>query len=192
MKIRLLRKLLSNTELDISSITDIFNRNSIITIGRVNVSGVIVLDIHNLNVCYSFPNRTEGREYIESVSDKELLYIWDRLHELIESGEIQDIIQGRDEIENPLPVFTIHNGELIRSVTDAYGYPNIDDNGVCMYNNTHYSTIKDAIEWATKEYSDCIVNDLSEIKELEKDLLRRSTRMKAYEKYLIALNTIKY
>lgn len=89
----------------------------------------------------------------ESPDDKELLAIWNKLQELIESGEIIDIIEGADVIENPLPVFMINDdGEVCESVTDAYGYPNTDNNGVMLYNNTHFSNREDAIRFGIKEF----------------------------------------
>jgi hypothetical protein len=192
MKIRLLRKLLNTTELDISSITDIFNRGGcVLSIGKKNTDGLITLHKDDLVLRYSLIDRMEGRDYLESICDKELLYVWDRLQDLIESGGIQDILYGKDEIDNPLPVFMYSNGGLIDGFTDFYGYPNIDDDGYCMWERTHFQTKKDAIDFYFKECTQLLKDEIVKIKNIQQELKRSKNFKRIFEAHISKLNNLK-
>jgi hypothetical protein len=142
MKARLLRKVLNNTDYSIS------NHDEYIAVGSPLCHNLISVDKKTMAVKYALDAFKKGRE---AIRNQELGFIWDKLHDLISSGEINDIINGKDEIENPLPVFTVVGGQLIESVTDKYGWPNTDDNGVCMHDNTHFPTKEQAIDYGIRE-----------------------------------------
>jgi hypothetical protein len=144
MQARKLRKILNNTEYIIS------NRGDCICIGSLSIYSLISVDKKTLLVDYALDAFNEGRK---AINHEELLFIWDTLHRLIETGEIHEIIEGKDVIENPLPVFTINNGELAESVTDKYGWPNTDDDGVIMYDNTHFQSKMQALKYGIEELS---------------------------------------
>jgi hypothetical protein len=112
---------------------------------------LISVDKKTLKVKYALDTFNRGRE---ALKNEELEFIWDTLHRLIETGEIREIIDGRDIIKNPLPVFTVTgDGELIESVTDKYGWPNTDDDGILMYDNTHFPAKKQALKYGIRELS---------------------------------------
>ena len=188
MKARLLKKILNNTGYSIS------NNRDYIAVGSPLCHDLISVNKETLKVKYALDTFREGRKCLESKlnsnNENHLLFIWDKLHELIENGEIQDIINGKDEIQNPLPVFTVEDGKLIESVTDEYGYPNTDDNGVCMYQNTHFPTAKQAIEYGVSNYKAGIKYSLNRIEELEKDLQKEKERLSTYEKYIAYLESL--
>ena len=171
MKARKLKQILNDTGYAIS------NHEDYIAVGSPLCHDLISVDKKTFNIKYALDTFHKGREAIRSA---ELEFIWDKLHELVETGEIHDIINGKDIIENPLPVFTVNNGLLIESVTDKYGWPNTDDNGICMYDNTHFPTKKEAIEYGIKEYTAGAENVKERIQEIEKDLSKAKQRLETY------------
>jgi hypothetical protein len=145
MQARKLRKILNNTKYTLS------NCDGCICVGGAYSHDLISVDKKTLKVKYALDTFNEGRKAIKC---EELELIWDTLHHLIETGEIREIIDGKDIIENPLPVFTVNgDGELVESVTDKYGWPNTDDDGILMYDNTHFPTKKQALEYGIRELS---------------------------------------
>ena len=105
MKARLLKNLLNNTGYSVS------NHRDYIAVGSPLCHDLISVNKETLKVKYALDTFREGRKCLEGKSnskgENELLFIWDKLHELIENKEINDIINGKDIIKNPLPVFTI-------------------------------------------------------------------------------------
>ena len=134
MKARLLKSLLQTTRI-------VANYPEYVAIGSGLVHNVISVDKKTFRLKSNFT----------VYDDPELQDIWNKLSDLIISGQMQEIIEGRDVIENPLPVFTVVYGELVESVTDKYGWPNTDDNGVLMFNNTHFPTKDQAIRYGIHE-----------------------------------------
>lgn len=188
MKARLLKKLLNNTNYSVS------NHDKYIAVGSPLCHDLLSVDKKTLKVAYALDSFREGRKCLEhksnSKGENELLFIWDKLHELIENGQIHDIINGKDFIENPLPVFTVDNGRLIESVTDKYGWPNTDDDGVCMYESTHFPTAKEAVEYGLSEYEAARRHVLMKIKELEAQLSEVKERLSTYENYISHLKSL--
>jgi hypothetical protein len=181
MKARLLKKLLNNTGYAVS------NNDEYIAVGSPMCHNLISVDKKTLKVKYALDTFNEGRKAIKT---PELEFIWDKLHELIETGEIQEVINGKDEIGNPLPVFTVTDGVLVESVTDEYGWPNTDDNGITMYENTHFPTKKQAIEYGIEEYRAAEEWSGKRVKAVEEDLLKAKARHKEYQTYIANLEGI--
>jgi len=189
MKARLLKKLLNDTGYAVS------NHRDYIAVGSPLCHDLISVNKETLKVKYALDTFREGRKCLEGQSnskgENELLFIWDKLHELIKSGQIQEIINGKDEIENPLPVFTVAGGKLVESVTDKYGWPNTDDDGICMYQNTHFPTKEQAIEYGIQEYKAGETLTLGNIKELEEELSKAKQRLEKYRSYIAHLESLK-
>lgn len=95
---------------------------------------------------------TFGEGY-NSLKSKDLQYIWKKLEHLIDTNGIDYYMQGNDQIENPLPVywFDYETEEVKESTTDKYGHPNITAEGYLMYDNTHFKTKIEALEYGIKE-----------------------------------------
>lgn len=188
MKARLLKKLLNDTGYSIS------NNDEYIAVGSPMCHDLISVNKETLKIKYALDTFREGRKCLEGKSnssgENELLFIWDKLHELIENGQIQDIINGKDEIENPLPVFTVDGGKLVESVTDKYGWPNTDNNGIRMYENTHFPTAKQAIKYGISEYKAGEENTIRRIKELEDDLSKAKERLEKCRGYVSHLQSL--
>lgn len=178
MKARKLRVLLNDTQYSLS------NHAEYIAIGSDLCHDLISVNKKTLKVRYALDTFNNGRDALKN--DK-LIFIWDKLHELIESGEIHDIINGKDVIENPLPVFTVECGKLVESVTDKYGWPNTDDDGVMMYENTHYPTKEQAIKYGLNEERLAAKWNKERISELEAEAEKIRLRVKEHEQNIIEL-----
>ena len=162
-------------------------RDGKVCIGSYMCHDLITVNAKTLTVQYALDTFHEGRQ---ALKNENLEFIWDKLHELIESGEIHDIINGRDIIDNPLPVFTVDKGKLVESVTDYYEYLNTDDNGVLMYDNTHFKTKEEAINYGLEEYKSEIKFFERKISEREKEIEEineRKTEAKSFIEQLKSL-----
>lgn len=164
MKARLLTKLLNNTGYNVN------NNKDYIAVGSPLCHNLISVDKKTLKVEYALDTFHEGRKCLERKDTTELLFIWDKLHELIKSDEIKDIIEGNDEIENPLPVYTVEDGKLIETCTDEFGWPNKTIEGETMYDNTYFKTRSEAIKYGIKEAEAGIKIYTQRQKELEEKL----------------------
>jgi len=160
-----------------------------ICIGSAMCSDLISVDINTLKVKYALDTFNDGRA---SLKDKKLMFIWDKLHELIASDEIRDIVIGKDTIENPLPVFTVKGGELIESATEEYGWPNVDDNGILMYENTHFPTKEQAIEYGIKKYETKIEWLKDDISFREKCIEEKRGYIQEAQSFINHLKRIRY
>ena len=181
MKARLLKKLLNDTGYAVS------NNREYIAVGSPLCHNLFSVNKETMTVKYALDTFREGRKCLENKTNRELLFIWDKLHELIERGQMTEIIDGKDQIENPLPVFTVTDSKLVESVTDEYGWPNTDDDGICMYENTHFPTREQAIEYGISEHESGVKFALSRIAELEGELLKAKEWLADKEKCLVHL-----
>lgn len=145
MKARLLKQLLNNTGYTVS------NNPEYIAVGSAMCHDLISVNKETLKITYALDTFKEGRKCLVDKGSEELLFIWDKLQELIDAEQIKDIIEGKDHIENPLPVFYTDDGILIESSTDAYGWPNTTIDGDIMWENTYFKTEKEAIEYGMND-----------------------------------------
>lgn len=176
MKARLLKKILNDTGYAIT------NHEPYIAIGSPYVHNLISVDKKTFEVKYALDTFREGRK---AIKNPELEFIWDKLHELNENGQMKDIVEGQDEIENPVTIYTIDDGKLIETFTDKFGFPNITVNGDRMYTNTHFKTKEEAIENGIKDYKDDIENWTDgRLKELEEKVEEVKNRIAQYKKYV--------
>jgi len=185
MKARLLKKLLNNTGYTVN------NQTECIAVGSPMCSDLISVDKKTLRIRYALDTFHEGRKSLENKTNTELLFIWDKLQGLIDSGEIHDIINGNDEIENPLPVWTFEDGKLIETYTDKYGYPNTTVDGHIMYENTHFKKRQDAIKKAISEYSASVNHHSVRVKELECDLQKQKDMLAKKQGYVEYFKSLK-
>ena len=136
MKARVLKRLLNDTGYSVAEY------ENYIAVGSPLCHDLISVDKDTLKVKYALDTFNTGRK---AISSEELKEIWDKLHALIASGEIQDIIEGCDVIDNPLPVYTVEDGLLIETTTDEYGWPNVTVDGKMMHDNTYFKTRDEAL-----------------------------------------------
>lgn len=99
-------------------------------IGSIYVHDIIKIDKQTLDIKVDY-------RIGDSAGLKNLL---DILSKLKESGELRDILDSKDEIPNPLPVFCYRGNQIVESKTDDYEWPNTDDDGYLLYENTIFKT----------------------------------------------------
>ena len=97
MKARKLKKILNDTQYTVHETREH------ICVGSPLCSELFTVDKKTLKVKYALDTFREGRGALKH-SSEHLLFIWDKLHELVDSGEIKELIEGEDVLENPLPV----------------------------------------------------------------------------------------
>lgn len=144
-----------------------------ICVGSPMCSDLISVDKTTLRLTYALDTFNEGRA---SLRNEILSQIWDKLSELIKSGDIKKYIEGKDDIDPKLPVFWCDEGILKSSYTDKYGWPNTTEEGILMYANTHFDNIEAAIKYGlndqkiyrkwTKEHIEKLQNEIKEKQEL--------------------------
>jgi hypothetical protein len=188
MKARLLKQILNNTGYNVH------NKPDMICIGSPLCSDLISVDKKTLNVKYALDTWRKGRKSLEEKSnskgENELLFIWDKLHELIENGEINDIINGDDILIIPLPIYTVKDGKLIETFTDAYGYPNVTISGELMYENEYFKTKQEAIKDGIKEYEYFEKHLKEQIIESEKEISKKREKVIELNNNILHLTSI--
>jgi hypothetical protein len=171
MKARLLKQILNNTGYNVH------NKPDMICIGSPLCHDLISVDKKTLNIKYALDTFREGRKCLEEKSnskgENELLFIWDKLQELIENGQLNDIINGDDILENPLPIFRVKGGKLIETFTDAYSYPNVTISGELMYKNEYFKTKEEALKEGIREYEYWVKHFNEQIIEREKEISKK-------------------
>lgn len=102
-----------------------------------------------------------------------------KIKELRENGELRTILNGKDEIAAPLPVFMYRGDKIFESKTDNYEWPNTDDNGYLLYENTTFKTREDCLAYAIRDLSysfKSISEQLDQAKEEVARLQKRTER----------------
>lgn len=164
MKARYLKKLLMDTRYMVA------DHGEYIAVGSPMCHDLISVDKKTLKMKYALAFREHDREALVHKNAKELLFIWDKLEELIKSGEIKAIIEENDELDKPLEIWMWHSREhkVVKKYTDAYGWPNVTHDGEQIYENYGWPTRKEALEHGLKSVNasiDCTSEGLAEITE---------------------------
>ncbi len=186
MKARLLKKILNNTGYTPC------NSKKYISVGSPMCHDLINVSKDTLEIKYALDTFKEGRKSVEGRANGELAFIWDKLQELIDNGQIQDIINGTDDIENPLPVFYVEDGEIVESSTDKYDWPSVTINGDLMYKNTHFKTKEEAIKDGIEEYKYRIKTCEENIRDREKEIAERKSKLKKDKAILAKFEAMQY
>jgi hypothetical protein len=168
MQSRKLRKILNDTKYSIHEIEDS------ICIGSPLCSQLITVDKKTLKIKYALDTFNTGRE---SINSEELMFIWDKLIELIKNGEIKNIISLNDSTVNMFPVYSHENGEIIEKFTDIFGWPNSTHDGELMYENIHFKTKEEAIKKGIEELKIEIKYISENICEQEKELEEKKEKL---------------
>lgn len=143
MKARKLRALLETTR-------PVHECDDKICVASAYVHDLISLDKKEFKLRYALGYPDYGYDSIRGTG--ELRNIWDKLQQLIDSGEIKDYIEGIDDIliENRIPVFYAKYGRILETYTDELGWPNVTVDGTLMYENSHFEDRETALAHETK------------------------------------------
>lgn len=128
------------------------NHPGCIAVGNHCCLKMICVDKKSLKLSYAFDLSGKGRDCL--FNDPPKLRIWDTLAEMILTGEIDDYLTGQDDIamKDRVWVYTVHDGELIQTYTDALGFPNTTVHGNVMFPGQYFSTEREAIMHYVKQY----------------------------------------
>jgi hypothetical protein len=172
MQVRTIRKILNNTKYTVA------NEGEYLAIGGPYIHNIIQVDVDTLRVHAGSYRTREGLN-----KDKEELgFIWDKLQELVDKGEMRSLLDGQDVIENPITLFTVVDGELVECITeDDEHYPKVDQSGVRVYKNTHFKTMEEAVQYGIRENIACVRATKGSMHSIQKDLNAMHDR---YSKYL--------
>lgn len=183
MQARKLKALLNNTSYTVAFYGEY------IGIGSPLCHDLIKVTIPEFNITYALDSYSrKGRMAVGH--NEELYFIWGKLQELIDSGELKGIVEGNDVIENPLPVYTVREGKLLCTTTDAYGWPNVTVEGYLMHDNDYFKTTSEALEYGIKEYEYTVQSVEERIAEVEKDLDRLKLRKQHYSNIVAGLKLL--
>lgn len=165
MKARKLKELLNTTYI-------VHHTADNICIASAYVDDIISVNKKTFKIKYALDTFNEGKS---SISNPELLNIWNKFEELIKDDKLQDIIDGDDILENPLEIYYEEDGYIKTTYTDAYGYPNVTYDGILMYDSMYYKDKEECKQNAIKScldsinvYNDLIQNKINDIEQLTK------------------------
>jgi len=124
----------------------------------------------------------------------DLRKIYDGLEILFKEPDFQDLMEGKDEVENPVPVYYIEKGKLIESVTEKVEWRNITANGDLIYENTHFETAEEALKYGIKDAGYAIKSANEKLEELseqrKKTLDRKNLHLEAKKHLQQELNLL--
>lgn len=183
MKARVLSQLLGNPGYIVADYDEYFAVGSPLCHDLIKVMKGTFKMTHALSINYS-----DHRP--ELINNPVLLAIWDKLKELIESGEINYILEGNDVIENPLPVYTVEGGVLICTTTDAYGWPNTTVEGKLMHDNDYFKTARAALKYGIRQEKAYIKILRERVAEIKKDLSEKKAKLTRRKANLKALQSL--
>ncbi len=181
MKARVLRKILNDTKYTVA------NYKGYIAIGSPMCHDLIKVTKETLGMEYALDYNHRGRETLQKDHQKELLFIWDKLAELIASGDIKPIIEENDVIENPITIYTVRDGELITTFTAKNEYPNTTIDGFMIHNGEYHTTKLAALKDGIKEEEVSLEYDFERIKECGAELKTATDRFLKTESFLNSL-----
>ena len=121
-----------------------------IAIGTSLCHDLISIDKSTFKISYALDTFKKGKD---SINNEVLMNIWNKLEELISNDKIKYYIEGEDNLNVHLPVFTFdYDGNVIGTMTDEYGWPNVTIDGKLMHDNTYFKTREEAKNKAIREY----------------------------------------
>lgn len=119
-----------------------------INIGSFLCSELVAMNKETKRLTYALGWPHKNNKPKPSADNDDPRAIWEGLERLIASGEIEDILAGDDEIENPIPVFWEKGGAIFESVTDKIGWPHTTREGRLMHNSGFFAAREEAARCA--------------------------------------------
>ena len=110
-----------------------------------------------------------------------------KIKELRENGTLRDILNGKDEITEPLPVFMYRGDQIVESKTDSYEWPNTDDDGYLLYENTTFKTREECLAYAIRDLSYSFKSISEQLDQAKEEVARLQKRTEREAKALSVL-----
>ena len=100
------------------------------------------------------------------------------------TGYLKKVIDEPDNYGELFPVFTIHDGKLVETFCEEYGWPNVTVEGELMYENTFFKTKEEAVQYGISECKGWIEMLEERQKELEKEVQAKQDRKEYFKSCL--------
>lgn len=152
-----------------------------IAVGSPLCHDLIKVDKSTMRLSYALDTFRKGRE---ALKDSELLAIWDGLSRLIESGELQSIIDGEDDKTGTVEIYKPENGTVTVKYAKTPGWPNSTTDGEMMYDNAHFTDYQEAVKEGIREHEAHAEFLKNKIEDLEADLLKAKEDLNTQLKHL--------
>lgn len=134
MKSRELQKRLNTTRI-------IHAKDNLICLASLYVHNLLTLNVDTGYVSYALGDGSK---------DPELMRLMDGLESLTKE-EIKYYWNGADSIENPITVYYVDDkGDVHTAITDSLTFPSVTDDGILMYENTHFETKLAALNYEVR------------------------------------------
>lgn len=131
MKARELQKRLGTTR-------TIHARDNLICVASAYVHDLVSLNVETGNLSYKFGGIPK---------DEELNQIYQGL-QFLNAEERSYFWEGVDTIEEPITLYYADNDGVIKTaITDSLDFPSITDDGVLIYENTHFKSKKELLDY---------------------------------------------
>ncbi len=187
MRLRALNKILQTKYI-------LHNSGGCLCIGSPFLPKIITVNAETLEIKYAFAQGWEDQRASlarepKTENNKELLHIWDWLEDIIECGDIRVYLEGKDDIENPITVYSVEGTRIVEHITDALEWPNTTDDGVLMYNNTFTPNYQKAVNMAISEATAWIDMLKEDVARLQSELAGKTEQLAGYEAFLKELET---
>lgn len=116
-------------------------KNNLICLSSLYIYDLLSLNVDTGYVSYALGDKTNNAELLslkaglESLTKEEREYYWN----------------GSDDIENPITVYYVDDkGDVHTAITDSLTFPSVTDDGILMYENTHFETKLAALNYEVR------------------------------------------
>lgn len=158
-----------------------------IAVGSPLCHDLIKVDKSTMRLSYALDTFHKGRE---ALKDSELLGIWDGLSRLIESGELQSIIDDEDDKIGTVEIYKPENGAITVKYAKTPGWPNSTTDGEMMYDNTHFTDYQKAVKEGIREHEAHVEFLKNKIEDLESDLVKSKEKLNTELSYLQSMTSL--
>lgn len=135
MKARELKKHLGTTRV-------IHAKENLICVASPYIHNLVALNVDTGDLTYALSGSRKDAELeeisqgLESLTKEQREYYWD----------------GADDIENPITLYYVDDKGVVKTViTDSLDFPNVTNDGVLIYSNTHFKTKKELLDYAIRD-----------------------------------------
>lgn len=122
----------------LGTVRSIHAKDGLICVASAYVHNLVILNVETGNLSYALGGRPNNAELekicqgLESLTKQQREYYWN----------------GADNIEKPITLYyTNDEGAVKTAITDSLDFPNVTDDGVLIYSNTHFETKEELLRY---------------------------------------------
>lgn len=113
-------------------------KDGLICVASAYINNLVALNVETGHLSYALGGRPKDVELesicqgLESLTKEQRDYYW----------------SGADEINEPITLYYADdNGDVKTAITDSLRFPNVTDDGVLIYSNTHFESEKELLDY---------------------------------------------